>query len=191
MKSRIPLAAIAFAALLLAAPFAVLAQKAQVAAADAKAMKDLAQANLAEIEGGKLAASKAESADVKQFGQHMADDHGKMLDELKKLAEAKGVDLPTEPKASDSAKLKKLEGLSGERFDRAYMSEMVKDHRKDVKETAGIARKAKDAEFKSAVQQAHDTIAEHLQMAQKVAASEKNEKSAGSGASSATSKKQK
>src|SRR2546421_11248956 len=62
--------------------------------ADAAAMKQLAQANLAEIESGKMAAAKAQSPEVKSFGQKMADDHARMLEDLKSLAKTKGVALP-------------------------------------------------------------------------------------------------
>ena len=185
MKSFTSLATLALAAAL-ATP--VYAQQKNAADADAKAMKNLAEANLAEIEAGKLASQKAESPEVKQFGQRMVDDHTKMLDDLKKLAEAKNVQLPTQPKSSDQKKLKKLQGMSGEKFDREYMSEMVKDHKKDMKETAGIAKKAKDTEFKSAVQEAHDKIADHLQNAEQVAKTEKNEKHSGNGSTSSSKK---
>jgi predicted outer membrane protein len=158
----------------------------KISRADASAMKKLAGANLAEVEGGKLAASKAQNADVKKFGQQMADDHGKMLEDLKKLAEAKGVKLPDSPPASEKGKLKKLEALSPERFDRAYMDDMVKDHQKDVKETDKIASKAKDPDFKQAVQEANAKIKEHLQMAEQVDQSVKG--SASRGASTAGSK---
>src|ERR1044071_4380971 len=63
--------------------------------------------NMAEVELGRMAASKATNADVKKFGQRMVDDHGKALDELKSIA--------------------------GEEFDKAYVKEMVKDHDTDVK----------------------------------------------------------
>jgi predicted outer membrane protein len=154
----------------------------KVARADAAAMKKLAGANLAEIDGGKLAATKAQSPEVKKFGQQMADDHGKMLEDLKKLAEAKGVKLPDSAPASEKGKLRKLENLSAERFDRAYMDDMVKDHQKDVKETDKIISKAKDPEFKQAVQQANAKIKEHLQMAQQIDQSVKGGASRGSSA---------
>ena len=147
--------------------------------ADASAMKKLAGANMAEIEAGKLAATKAKSEDVKKFGQQMVDDHGKMLDDLKKLAEAKGVKLPDSPPAKEKRQMKKLESLSPERFDQAYMDHMVKDHQKDVKETDKIVSKAKDAEFKQAVQQANAKIKEHLQLAQQVDQSVKGSASRG------------
>src|SRR5881394_4674339 len=85
---------------------------------DAKAMRDLAQANIAEIETGKLAARKAQGAEVKKFGQQMADDHGKMLSELQQLASSKGVKLPEKSGVKERAEMQKLEALSGDRFDK-------------------------------------------------------------------------
>ena len=49
---------------------------------DQSAMKQLAQANLTEIAAGKAAAPKAQSPDVKKFGQQMVHDHPQMLDDL-------------------------------------------------------------------------------------------------------------
>ncbi|HEX5476351.1 MAG TPA: DUF4142 domain-containing protein [Burkholderiales bacterium] len=168
-----------------AAP-AAMAQQDKLDKADTAAMKKLAQANHAEIELGKLAQSKAQSEEVKKFGQHMVDEHGQMLEDLQKLASSKGVTLPDSPAAKDQKTLKKLQGLSGAQFDRRYMADMVKDHKKDIQETAKIAQKAKDAEFKSAVQQANSKMKEHLQMAQQVASTTK---SASRGSSSSGSKK--
>jgi putative membrane protein len=136
--------------------------------ADAAAMKQLAQANLAEIEAGKLAAAKAQSPDVKSFGQKMVDDHGRMLEDLKTLAKSKGVALPDALSLRDLAERKKLERHSGPDFDKTYMSEMVKDHEKDLKEVQDLAAKAKDPDFKAAMQKASAKIQEHLQLAQRI-----------------------
>jgi putative membrane protein len=143
----------------------------QINDADAGAMKKLAWHNLAEIEAGKLAASKAESPRVKEFGQRMVDDHGKMLEDLRKLATTKGVQLPDRVGMREQAEMMKLKTASGSDFDRRFMAQMVKDHEKDVQETADLAAKAQDAEFKSAVQQANGKIKEHLQLARDVAGS--------------------
>ena len=137
--------------------------------ADAAAMKQLAQANLNEIEGGKAAASKAQSADVKQFAQKMATDHQQMLSELETLAKAKGVALPQSGSLKDKAEMKLMERSSGAEFDKKYMEQMVKDHQKDAKEVQDIVAKAKDPEFKAAVQKASTKIQEHLQLAQRIA----------------------
>jgi putative membrane protein len=141
----------------------------QIDNADAAAMKQLAQANLSEIEGGKAAAAKAQSPDVKQFAQKMVNDHQQMLNELETLAKAKGVALPQSASLKDKAEQKLMERASGADFDKKYMEEMVKDHQKDAQDTLDLAAKAKDPDFRAAVQKAHAKIQEHLQLAQRIA----------------------
>jgi putative membrane protein len=99
----------------------------------------------------------------------MVDDHGRMLEDLKTLAKSKGVALPDALSLRDLAERKKLERHSGPDFDKTYMSEMVKDHEKDLKEVQDLAAKAKDPDFKAAMQKASAKIQEHLQLAQRIA----------------------
>src|SRR5437588_8898549 len=95
----------------------------QLDAADRTFVRKAAKGGLAEVELDKLATEKASSDEVKKFGQRMVDDHSKANDQLKQLAQQKGVDLPTQPDAKDQATKKRLEKLSGEQFDKAYMQE--------------------------------------------------------------------
>ena len=137
--------------------------------ADAAAMKQLAQANLNEIDAGKTAASKAQSPQVKQFAQKMVDDHTQMLADLKTLAQKKSVSLPESVNLKDKAQMEMMKRASGADFDKKYMDRMVKDHQKDLNDVQALAGKAKDPEFKAAVQKASSKISEHLQMAQRIA----------------------
>jgi putative membrane protein len=102
-------------------------------------MNKAAQGGMAEVELGKLAAQKASNSDVKQFGQRMVDDHTKINDQLKQIATKDNVTLPTTLDAKDQAEKDRLEKLSGESFDKAYMEAMVKDHKTDL---AGFQREA-------------------------------------------------
>jgi len=136
--------------------------------ADQSALKQLAQANLAEIKAGQMGAAKAQSPEVKKFAQKMADDHQIMLNDLKSLAKSKDVALPQDVNARDFAGMKILEHASAGDFDRKYMEEMVKDHEKDLQAAQNIAAKTKDAQFKSAVQHASSKIQEHLSLARSV-----------------------
>ena len=165
MRSLIP--ALALAAFVAAPAYA----QDKMSNDDQAAMKQLASANIAEIQSGKMAASKAQSPEVKKFAQQMVTDHGKMLEDLKSLAKSKGVALPDSAPMKDMAQSKLLERKSGAEFDKDYMEHMVKDHEKNVQDTENIAAKAKDPQFKSAVQQANAKIKEHLQLAQRVAQS--------------------
>ena len=85
--------------------------------ADEKILKELAQANIAEINAGKMAEQKSENDQVKSFAKTMVDDHTKALDELKQIAQAKGVTLPTAPDSKQQAMEKKLSALSAAQFD--------------------------------------------------------------------------
>ena len=80
---------------------------------DISAMKQLAQADLSEIAAGKTAAEKAQSPDVKKFGQKMVDDHTKMLADLRALAKKKSVALPQDADVKDMAQMKLMERKSG------------------------------------------------------------------------------
>ena len=138
---------------------------------DAAALKRIAQANLNEVAAGKLGAEKAASPDVKRFGQKMIDDHGKMAQELKSLAQSKGVPVAESTGLTDMAKLKLLERKSGADFDKEFMDHMVKEHELTAKDVEATAAKAKDAEFKAALQKALPKIKEHLAEAKRLQAS--------------------
>lgn len=154
---------------------------------DAKRMKEMAQANLAEIEAGKLALEKAESPEVKKYAQQMVDDHGKMLEEMKQLAQSKGVELPSAPDAKHQKLMKRLQAASGEKFDREYMQAMVKDHRDALKLTQRTAKSAKDSDLKASAQKAAPEIQDHLKTAQQIAKTEKSEKRSARGGSTGKS----
>jgi len=142
---------------------------------DRKFLESAAKDGLAEVELGQLASQRAESPEVKQFGQRMVQDHGKANDQLKQLAQSKGLDVPAETDKSHQKKMEKLQKLSGAQFDKQYMDDMVKDHKKDVKEFQKQAKSAKDADVKNFAAQTAPTLQEHLQMAEAAQKTAKSE----------------
>jgi putative membrane protein len=135
---------------------------------DQRYFNDLAQANMAEVAAGKLAENKAQSEEVKKYGRQMVEDHGKMLEEQQQMAKTKNVQVPQQPKKEHQSAMKKLEGLSGDKFDEAFMEQMVKDHEKSLKLAREAAKNAKDPELKQAAEKAAPHIEEHLKMARQV-----------------------
>lgn len=127
------------------------------------------------MELGKLATEKASSDDVKKFGQRMVDDHSKANDQLKQLASSKGIEIPNALSAKEKATKSRLEKLSGEQFDKAYMNDMVKDHTQDVSEFKKESTSAKDSDVKSFASQTLPTLEEHLKQAQNIAPKENKE----------------
>jgi len=141
----------------------------KLAPADKQFIKKAAQGGLAEVQLGQLATEKADSPDVKQFGQKMVDDHSKANDQLKQVASNKGVTVPDKLTAKDAATKARLEKLSGKAFDRAYMRDMVMDHTKDVSEFRTEAKTAKDPDVKSFASQTLPTLQDHLKQAKSIA----------------------
>ena len=148
-----------------------------VAAADSTFMKKAADGGMAEVELGKLAAEKGSSQEVKDFGQRMADDHSKANDQLKQLASQKHVELPQQPSSKHAATKAKLEKLSGEDFDKAYVAEMLKDHKQDVAEFKRKSKSAHDDDLKSFASQTLPTLQEHLKQVQNLASTRHTETS--------------
>jgi putative membrane protein len=135
------------------------------AASDHAFVTEAAKGGMAEVELGKLAADKASSDQVKQFGQRMVTDHGKANDELKSLAQQKNITLPTEINAKDKATHDRLSKLSGAAFDRAYMQHMLADHRTDVNEFKKESTSGKDPDVKAWAGKTLPTLEEHLKQA--------------------------
>src|SRR5205085_4231192 len=105
-----------------------------LSSADRDFMMKAAIGGMEEVELGRMAAQKAASNDVKQFGQRMVDDHSRANDELTSLAGQKTVTLPTALDQQHQADVDRLSRLAGAAFDREYMTMMVKDHVEDVAE---------------------------------------------------------
>jgi putative membrane protein len=134
--------------------------------ADHKFIEKAAMGGMVEVELGNLAQQKAASDQVKQFGSRIVQDHAKANDELKQIAGSKGVDLPTALDKKHRADVDKLSKLSGAKFDRAYMSHMVDDHKNDVSEFKKEATSGKDSDVKAFASKTLPTLDEHLKLAQ-------------------------
>ena len=143
-------------------------QSGKLARQDARYFREMAQGSLAEVQAGKLAQERASAGEVKQYAERMVEDHGRMLSEQQAMARSKGVQMPEEPSRAQQSAMKKLQGEKGERFDRAYMSQMVQDHEKTLKLVREAAKNAKDPQLKAMAQKAAPDIEKHLQMAKQL-----------------------
>lgn len=127
MNHPIRLAAVTFAAAL------SLYAQADTAFSDAQIAAIVVTANQVDVDAGKLAASKSQSATVKAFAQQMVTDHSgvnKQAVDLVTKLKVKPQDNPTAQslqKGGDD-NLAKLRTLSGPAFDRAYVDQEVTYH---------------------------------------------------------------
>ena len=136
--------------------------------ADSHWVTKAAQGGVAEVEFGNLAKDRASSDAVKSFAQQMIDDHTNANDELKALAGQKNITLPADIDPKDKAVMDKLSKLNGAAFDKAYMRDMVADHKKDVAEFQKEVNSGKDPDVKAWAAKTLPTLQHHLQMAQQI-----------------------
>ena len=136
---------------------------------DKKFVKEALMGGMAEIQLGQLATQKSSSDDVKQFGQKMVDDHTKLGDQMKTVAGQIGVTPPTTVSPKDQALMTKLQAMSGDQFDKAYLRAMVKDHEKDDMDFKKEASSGTSQAVKDAASQGDQVVEQHLQMVKELA----------------------
>jgi putative membrane protein len=132
-------------------------------------VRNAAGGGLAEVQLGQLAAEKGSSQDVKDFGKKMVTDHTALNNDMAPVAQSMGVSVPKKLSKQDQAEYDKLNGLSGEDFDKEYITAMVKDHHKDLREFQNEATSTSDPELKAVVAKGLTVINEHMTMADKLA----------------------
>src|ERR1700712_3440334 len=135
---------------------------------DARCAVREANGGMAEVELGQLAQQKATDAKVKDFGAMMVTDHTKANDEMKALAKTKGITLPVAIDTDEQKVKDDLSAKSGADFDKAYVSNMIDDHKKDIKEFEDAAKNCKDADLKAFATKTLPTLKMHLEAIQKI-----------------------
>jgi putative membrane protein len=123
---------------------------------------------LAEVQEGHLAVSRAQAADVKQFGQHMVDEHTPNNKELMALAEQKGVTLPPALDAKHANAVAALQKDSGAAFDKAYIAGQITGHEEMASLMQSEIQSGSDSDLKAFAQKTLPVVQEHLRMAKQV-----------------------
>jgi putative membrane protein len=141
----------------------------QTSRSDRAFLKSAAEGGMDEVKLGELAQANGMSTTVKEFAARMVADHSKMGEEVKNVAASKNVSLPTSITLMQEASYKLLQAKSGEAFDKAYITAMVKDHKADIAAFQKEADSGSDPDIKALASQALPTLHEHLRMAENAA----------------------
>jgi putative membrane protein len=136
---------------------------------DTKFLEKANQGNVDEIELAQLALKKSNNEDVKSFAQRMIHDHNMLIENMKPFANEAGLQVPSHPSVATEAEKVKLDLLSGESFDKAYIKAMVEDHHKDLGEFREEVKSTGYPAFKSAVENGEQVVREHLEMINQIA----------------------
>lgn len=115
-----------------------------------------------EIEAGKLAQEKGQAAAVKEFGAMMVKDHTAISTEMKPLAQAANVTLPTELDERRKGLLDNLRAANGADFDRVYIDQQVAAHEEAHNLHSGYGQDGGDAGLKAFAAKTAEVVRGHL-----------------------------
>jgi putative membrane protein len=102
-----------------------------------------------ELELSRILAARSANAAVRSFAQQMLEDRGKTVQQLRQLAESRGVDLPSAPDAAAKADTERVSRLSSPELDRAYVERMLRDLDADTADFQAQAHVAQEVELQA------------------------------------------
>lgn len=124
-----------------------------------------AQSTLAEVALGKLASIKGGSNALKRFGEYVAKNHTRTNHELSKIAQSKGMSLPTAPSARHQKLATRLEQLEGAEFDSLYIHEAaIESHSAAIALFELQATRGHDPELRAFAAKTLPAIKQHLEI---------------------------
>ena len=129
-----------------------------------------AMSDMYEVEAGKIASQKGQTAPVKGFGEMMVDAHSKTTEELKGIvaSEKIKVDLPEKLDAKHQKLIDDLNAASNADFDKTYAKQQVDGHQEAVNLFDSYANKGDNAALKAFAQKTLPVIQQHLDEAKKL-----------------------
>ena len=134
-------------------------------AAEGDFFHKLAQGGKAEVEAGQLAKDKGTSAEVREFGAMMVDQHGATNQKLEELAKTKGIELPATASQAQLDAIKALQVKKGAQFDQEYLAEQVKAHEETVQLLKSEIASGQDPDAKAFAREILPTVESHLRKA--------------------------
>jgi putative membrane protein len=142
------------------APSPALAQAPKASLGQAEFARMAASGDMFEIESSKLALSKAEDPQIKQFAQKLIDDHMASSKKLMSVADQKP---PAMLDRKHAVMLEKLKAASGKAFTQAFVSMQVQAHKEAIDLFERYSKQGDDAKLKAFATQTLPTLRAHLQ----------------------------
>ena len=132
---------------------------------DRKFVEQAASTNLAEIKMGSLALEKSSDPQVKAFAKKMVNDHQKAYDNLRQIADAQNMPMPTAVETKDQAEYDRLSKMEGRQFDQAFSQLMVKGHDQAVSMFTNASNNLDNDQLRNYAATTLPTLKEHQQHA--------------------------
>ena len=136
---------------------------------DEQLMLEVAKGGMMQLEVSRVATENASDDEVMTMAEAEVEEQTGLSDKLQEIAAAKGLTLPDEPDAETQAMVEKLQNLSGDEFDRAYIQQSgINGHEKLDAVMSRVEAEAEDADLKNLAAAAHPLVRTHLQISRAI-----------------------
>jgi putative membrane protein len=139
-------------------------------AADKLFVLETAIGNMYEMQLSQQAQQKAQSPEVKRLAQTIMQDHQQASQQLQRVAQQMGVQVPQELPSMKMQEIQILSSLPAEQFEKQYVAKMNELHAKDVTCYGGQMSLAQNDQVKQYVTQTLPKLQQHQQMTLQTAA---------------------
>jgi len=126
--------------------------------------------NVLEVQLGQLAERRAQNSAVRQFAQRLVADHTKQQNEWLSMASNNGLGFTPGMGKNHRKKLTKLQKVNGRDFDRAFMTQMVQDHKDYIDYFEKEGRAAHSNQVRRLVERDLPILRNHFNQAKQVGA---------------------
>jgi putative membrane protein len=123
-----------------------------------------------EIQLGQLAERRAQNSAVKQFAQRIVADHTKQQNQWLSMASNNGIGFTPGMGSNHRKKLTNLQKVSSRDFDRAFMTQMVRDHKDYIDYFEKEGRAARSSQVRRLVERDLPVLRNHFNQAKQIGA---------------------
>jgi putative membrane protein len=124
-----------------------------------------AASDLYEIQSGQLAASRAQNADVRAFGQMLVEHHTATTQQLTAAATAAGTPPSPSLMPMQAEMIAQLQGANGAAFDRIFIRQQVQAHEMALALHSNYASKGDTPTLRTVAAAATPVVRQHLERA--------------------------
>lgn len=139
---------------------------AMAAMAPQEFVNNAASGGLFEVQSSELALERSQTPAVQEFAQMMINDHTKANEELKTIAEGKGLTVPTEIAGPPAQHMEAVQAAEGDNFDQVYMQHQAQAHQETIAMFQAQAQNGEDPDLQAFAEKTLPTLNAHAEQIQ-------------------------
>jgi len=134
------------------------------AMSDEEFIREAYARGLAELGLAHIAVQVSRDPDIDRIGHRVINEQGRANDDLRRLADARNITLPTVISQADQRTYDRMARLPGGEFDREYRRHLDTDYRQTIELFAEAAQRARDPQVRDVAAQYANLFEQHAQV---------------------------